>query len=662
VAIKLADAIVFLRGDDSGLDADLGKAEKKTKGWAGRLGGAVSTLAGGAIVAGATAAAGAVVAVGAAALNVSKDTRNAASDMAASLAIPREEAEEFAKVAKRVYSHNFADNVGDAADAVTVLAKRMKLTADDPALETLTEKALAFRDSFDEEVNDSVDAAAALMENLGLSGDEAFDFITAGMQRGLNSSGDFLDTIREYSNQFGDAGFSADKMFSILESGSQSGVLGTDKMGDAIKEMLLRLNAGGDDVSAAFEAIGMDFNNIVGHIRSGDEAWSDYFPNIIEGLNSIEDPIARSQAQVAIFGTQAEDMGVSFTEGLSASQTSMEDLAGSADMLNEKYNSFGDFFSGLWRRTAVAVSPLTDKLLDLGNKALPHIENAFTWFENKGIPAIEKFGGMIGQVVAFVMGVFENLRASVGQTENQFGFLKTWFDTNLPLMRQTIETVLRWIQDFWTAHGETIMTVVRNTFSTVQTIVDTVLRTILDLITLAMQIITGDWEGAGQTLIGIVTRLWETIKTVFSNQLNSIWTILRDFGSTMANAGRALIESLWQGIRDRFNGLLDGVRQRLQQLRNLLPGSEPKDPRSPLRRLGLAGEAVVENVQVGIDKAQWRIDGAAAGVLGSLQAAGAGALGPVTVHQVFNGRVEAAEAERATETGVLHALRQAGLA
>ena len=84
--------------------------------------------------------------------------------------------------------------------------------------------------------------------------DNGSDLYVSGMQRGLNNSGDFADTIGEFAVQYSDAGFSADEFFSILETGGQGGAHGTAKISDAIKEMNIRLNDGSDETKEAFPA------------------------------------------------------------------------------------------------------------------------------------------------------------------------------------------------------------------------------------------------------------------------------------------------------------------------------------------------------------------------------------------------------------------------
>lgn len=50
---------------------------------------------------------------------------------------------------------------------------------------------------------ESTRAAKAMMDTFGVSGEEAMSLIAAGAQNGLDYSGELLDSISEYSVQFG---------------------------------------------------------------------------------------------------------------------------------------------------------------------------------------------------------------------------------------------------------------------------------------------------------------------------------------------------------------------------------------------------------------------------------------------------------------------------
>ena len=86
----------------------------------------------------------------------------------------------------------------------------------------------------------------------------------------------------------------------------------------------------------------------------------------------------------------------------------------------------------------------------------------------------------------------------------------------------------------------------------------------------------------------------------------------------------------------------------------MLPFSEPKDPSSPLRGLAKAGEAIVDQVRSGIERAAaWSLPD-----LRMPQAEAAGAQISITIN--ISGMEDAPAAGRASKDGVLAGLRAAG--
>lgn len=295
------------------LGNSIGRLEGFATGAGGKLGG-LATVIGGGLVTAAGVGAAAIGLIGSAAFDTASEVNSAAGDIQSQLGITAEEAERTADIAASVWGNNFAGSIGEAGQAIVQVRQQLG-ALNDQELQDSTENAFRLADTFGTDVTENIHAASVLMDEFGLSSDQAFDFITTGFQNGLNSSDDFLGSISEYSNLFADSGFSADQFFSIMETGSAGGVLGTDKISDAIKEMTLRLSEGGDDVTAAFDSIGQDFDQIQSDIASGNGEWGDYFDTIVSGLSQIENPIERQAAQVAIFGTMAEDLGVNLLMG-----------------------------------------------------------------------------------------------------------------------------------------------------------------------------------------------------------------------------------------------------------------------------------------------------------------------------------------------------------
>jgi TP901 family phage tail tape measure protein len=275
----------------------------------------------------------------------------------------------------------------------------------DAALQGIAEDAFRLRDAFDLDVNESVMAAKNLMTEFGLSGEQAMDFIASGMQEGLNASGDFVESISEYGNLFNDAGFSAEQMYSIMATGAETGILGVDKIADAVKEMGIKLNEGTDETRDAFDNIGLSFEDISSAVSDGSATWGDYFDDIVGGIEGIEDPIERQKAQVAIFGTMAEDLGVSFTKGLSAATASLEDMGQATESLDAQYDNWPAMWQGIKRSTQLALKPLGDALLKIGNDLMPVVQDAFEWLGQKLPPIIDAAAQAITTIAAFFQTV-----------------------------------------------------------------------------------------------------------------------------------------------------------------------------------------------------------------------------------------------------------------
>ena len=382
MAFTLGDAIVRIAGEDSDLAKKLKNNEGAVKGFAKRSGDAIRGAFGTAMKVGAAAVITGVVGIGVAALSTENQFRDSTKKIQAALGVTEADAVGVGQSMRDVWANNFGDSVADVEQGIIATSQAMERLGgiSNEQLTATTEDAFRLRDAYDTEVSESVGAAATLMDEFGLTGDQAMDFITTGMQKGLNTNGDFLDSIGEYSNLFKASGFDADEMFSIIETGTKGGVLGTDKIADSIKEMGIILNEGGADTAKTFSDMGMNFAGMQANVKNGKATWADYFPVILEGLQGIEDPIARSAAETALFGTMAEDLGVGFTDSLSTISTGLEDMSGATDTLDAQYQTWPSMFEGMKRSGLDALTPLSSELLTMANDAMPQIKEWFAGF------------------------------------------------------------------------------------------------------------------------------------------------------------------------------------------------------------------------------------------------------------------------------------------
>lgn len=592
MAFKLADALVYLGTDDNKLKSGLDGAKTQTEGFATTA----TKLIGGVVVGAAVAAGAAIISIGAGALSVSEDTMQAANQMAASLRLPLEEAQKFADVARDVYAKGLGETVGDAAVAVEALAKQMKLAADDPALQSMTESALRLRNTFGVDVTESIDAVKTLMENFGLSGDEAFDLIAAGYQKGLNRSDDFLDTIGEYSVQFAAGGATAGEFFSLIDNGLRGGMLGTDKAADAFKEFRVRIADGSSLTADSLAMIGLSIDDITAGMSDGTLTAADAFQMVQDALNNTNDPVIRFQAGVGLLGTQFEDLGEQTALSLKMTDDWASSSQGAIDSLTPQYKNFGQMFELLWRRLTVSVSPLTDKLLELGNEVMPYVIAAFDAFDANVVPVIEGIGTAISTMVDFVKPLFASFQGSIEDATGPLAYWQEWAEINLPLVQVLFERVLGAIQTVWDLFGDDIETIITNTFDNLKLIIDTALKTIGDIITIALQLLNGDWEGAWETFKGALERIWETIKEVVSNQLDSLKIVFENID--WQAVGEALLNAVLAGIKFIWVDLNNFLIESLQNLWNAIVEFDWKS----------AGQSIISTTKSGAESAWTGLD------------------------------------------------------
>lgn len=157
------------------------------------------------------------------------DIKQAMNQFASSTGTAREELEGYQDVLEKIYANNYGEDFTDIADAMASVKKELGNLSDD-AMQTVTESAFALRDVFEYEIPETVRASKAMMDNFGVSGEEAMNLIANGAQNGLDYSGELIDSINEYSVQFSKLGLSADDMFNIFQKGADSGAWNLDKI------------------------------------------------------------------------------------------------------------------------------------------------------------------------------------------------------------------------------------------------------------------------------------------------------------------------------------------------------------------------------------------------------------------------------------------------
>ena len=351
-----------------------------------------------------------LVAVGTAAIKFSSDSQDAFQQFAAATGTASNEMGKYKDMINDVYKDNFGESINDVAEAMATVNQNMSYL-DDSALQRCTEYAYTLSDTFGVDVAESTRAADSLIKNYGVSAREAFNLMTQGMQSGLNFSDELFDNIDEYSVQFKKLGLDAEDMFSVFANGAQNGAFNLDKIGDAVKEFSIRAIDGSDTTKQGFEALGMNADEMAQKFGAGGKTAKEAFNEVIEGLASMDDPVAQSAAGVNLFGTMWEDLGPQVITSMSTASDAIDKSRESVEgLVNVKYDTLSGALGGLWRTIQV------DVLQPIGNQLIPYV--------TKGISAIQKFTdkwNKLGPTTQKTVVKFAAVAASVGPVLMGFG-------------------------------------------------------------------------------------------------------------------------------------------------------------------------------------------------------------------------------------------------
>lgn len=464
----------------------------------------------------------------------------------------------YADVMDRVYSAGYGESFEDVSAAMGTVVQVMGEMPDDQ-LEVMTANALTLSETFGWDVNESVRACNSMMDQFGISSQDAFDLMVQGAQNGLNQNGDMLDIINEYSKDFEAAGYSADEMFRMLENGSEKGVWNIDKMGDAMKEYNIRMTDG--TANEALEALGLDVDEVTGKYAQGGEAAQEATGQVISALKSVEDPQERYMLGQQIMGTMWEDLG---EEAVFA----MFDTEGAIDSANEamsgmnanKMDDVGTKLSQLGR------SFETEIVQPINEKVMPVIGGFADW-------CVENFdivkGVVLGVGGAFlVLGGYLAITGLISGVTKAFAILNAVMAAN-PVMLVVLAIaalvgvfIYFWntsegFREFWTNLWATIQEKFWETWENIKNIPEFFGTIFSEIGRRISEWWTGFKEGVAQKweeIKATISEKWESIKTTISEKWESFksvfnWDNIKTAASTKWEEIKTTLSTKWEGVK-----------------------------------------------------------------------------------------------------------------
>lgn len=509
---------------------------------------------------------GAAAGIGVAAVKSAVSMDQAMNQFIASTGKGKEETERYQQVLEDIYANNYGESFEDIAGAMAQITKSLG-DMDDSALQDVTESAFALRDTFEYDIQESVRAAKAMMDNFGTSGEEAMSLIAAGAQNGLDYSGELLDSISEYSVHFANLGMDADDMFQIFQKGAESGAFNLDKVGDAVKELSVRVRDGSDTTKEGFEKIGLNADEMAAKFAAGGDTAKQAFKDTVKALAGLEDPLEQNTAGVDLFGTMWEDLGADAVTALSEIQDGAYDASDAMEQIKDvKYDDIGSQLEELKRNVELLLIPLGESLLPvlstLIESALPVLTELLT-------PLISIFSELIVPIVALVGTALTPLIAAFAQLVST---------AIMPLVNVLQATLLPIFSGVLSSLMESATSVLGNIISVFQNLIDFIVN-----------VFTGNWQGA-----------WENVKNIFQGVVDALVGIFKAPINAIVDGWNSLSNSLGSISIPEWVPIVGGKSFSLPTLPKLRVGMDyvPSDDFPALLHKGEAVLTAKENARL----------------------------------------------------------------
>lgn len=294
--------------------------------------------------------------------------QKALNSLQAQAGLTAEEMTKYKDVLEDVYKGNFGESQEEVAN-VLALIKQTTNETNPSKLKDMTENLFTLRDAYDYDFVETLRAANMLMEQFGVTGDEAFNLIAQGSQKGLNKNGDLLDTINEYSVHYKQLGYDANEFFNSLENGSSAGTFSVDKLGDAMKEFGIRSKDTASSTTEGFELIGLDADKMREKFSKGGDSAKSATSEVLKALFEMDDKVKQNQAGVDLFGTMWEDLGIDGVKALMKVNGSADKTKNTMKKIKDiKYDDVEADWASLGRTVQ------TDVINPIGKSLFPEVK------------------------------------------------------------------------------------------------------------------------------------------------------------------------------------------------------------------------------------------------------------------------------------------------
>lgn len=558
--------------------------------------------------------------IGTKAMEAYAETENAVTKVNAYFGETGQAAEESANVIKSVYSDGVGESMDSVADAVLMVKKNLgDLSETD--LTNLTQQAITLDELYGIDMNETLRGVNSLMQQYGLTAQEAMDYIVVGTQNGLDKTNELGDNLSEYAGKFSQAGYSASEYFQLLDNGLKNGAYNLDKVNDAINEVTTRLVDG--TIGESIGSFSTKTQELFTSWQNGGATQKQVIDSIVADIGNCTNQQEALNLAALAFGTMAEDGNLKFITSLTSVGSTYDSVKGSAQGMFDATTTPMQQMESNTRKLQQALVPLGEKLAELANAILPPLVSVITtvggWFEKLPGP-VQNFVIILGAllaafialtpviaaisvvmgalnismlpIIAVIAAVAAAIAGIIAIIQN-WGAITQWFgelwNTICTGIGAMVDSLKAWFSNLWT-HLQSVWEGICNVVQTAVVLLGSIIQGAIDIITLPFQmiwenckgIVSSVWEGIKSVVSSaihavsstissvmsaiknVITTVWNAISSKVSSVLNTIKTTV----STVFNAVKSVASSVWNGIKSVISSVVDGIKSKVSSVFN----------------------------------------------------------------------------------------------
>lgn len=291
----------------------------------------------------------------------------ALNSLQAQTGLTTEELSKYESIIGEIYKDNFGESQEDIANTLSKI-KQVTDEQNPQKLKDMAENLYTLEATFDNfDISETLRGINGLMTNMGLTADEAFDYIVKGVQNGLNYSGELGDNIAEYSQIWGQAGFDAEQMFSILENGTKNGAYNLDKVNDFVKEFTISISDG--RIEKNLGSFSKGTGEIFKKWKDGKATASDVFYSVISDLKNTKNEQKALTTASTVWSALGEDNAMKVIKSLGNVNKNYKNVKGSMEKIKDiKYDDVESDWASLGRTVQ------TDVINPIGKSLFPEVK------------------------------------------------------------------------------------------------------------------------------------------------------------------------------------------------------------------------------------------------------------------------------------------------